>query len=261
MRTTGILTFALGKGYAVCAAHLFRSARMSGTDVCICVPDTDVASQKTLQDMNVPFVPFKDSGLDKTNKFWFETLAYDLTPFDVTLKMDSDCFIPYGCNLDRYFERTEKSGVLNGSPTDLEGKPVLSSPYRDWETKNGLPEIYSTMFGFIKSEDTKKFFEAVKGVYYNWNSIEKTGTWTCTTDTAYSWAWAQTFTSASALSGLPFHHMKPGTMGWGSNFREDWTKSIPHSVDPTSRVWVGGRRVSLPIHYVDKNFIQSAFAT
>lgn len=253
MRSFGILTFAFGLDYARHAYALFLSARAHGVKVTAATTRIDVAVQY-LVDRGVPVQLVEPVG--GAHPFWYEQFAYDIAPFDLTLKMDADCMIPRDADMELVRTLIARHQVINGVPHTLTHEPVHSTVYREREVSWGLPTVYSTMFGFARCNEAHLFYQNIKAFCAHWDTdvLPMTKGVPMTTDTLYSMAWAACHNASSALMGLPFHHMKPGTMGWGMGIREDWTREVPYHVKG-SRVFVGGQCVSLPIHYQDKNFL------
>jgi hypothetical protein len=255
MRSFGILTFAFGQAYARHAYGLHLSAAKHGVPVTVVtLPDDE--TYQWLARRDVPLCTVTDKA---KHPFWYEQHAYDKSPYDLTLKMDADCFIPADADMGLIRRMIEQSEIVNGVPHTLLHEPVYSVAYRDREVKMGLPTVYSTMFGFAKCTEAHLFFQHIKMFCAHWGSdhLPMTKGLEMTTDTLYSMAWAACHNPSAALVGLPFHHMKPITMGWGTGVREDWTREVPYQVRGTS-VYVGGQCVSLPIHYQDKNFLSDA---
>jgi hypothetical protein len=254
MQSFGILTFAFGEQYARHAYGLYLSAKKAGVETTVVT--TMSRTWEYLNDVGVPtsIVPDK-----KKHAFWYEQYAYDTTPYDLTLKMDADCFIPQDADMKTIRSLIERHRVVNGVPYTLAHEPVHSTAYREREVSWGLPTVYSTMFGFSKCTEAHLFYQHIKLFCAHWDTdyLPMTRGVPMTTDTLYSMAWAACHNPSSALLGLPFHHMKPATMGWSSNTREDWTHEVPYHVKG-SRVYVGGQCVCLPIHYQDKNFLNDA---
>jgi hypothetical protein len=257
MRTRGILTFAVGIEYARMAYALYLGTLQFGTEVgfIACVSGREEAEY--LRARGVPYEVIPAGTKDQP--FWFEQCARDLTPFDLTLKMDADCIIPRGCNLHSVFDMIDERRMVNGVPYTLEGTPAGVSPYRKQDEERGLPPVYSTMFGFSIGTMSSLFFSHVKTFYRLWGSdyLPMTKDLPLTTDSVYSMAWLATKPMGCALHGAPFHHMKPGTMGW-DNIPDNWSTVMPNHIDQEGRMFVSGTRVGLPCHYQDKTFMTDA---
>lgn len=268
MRSFGILTFAFGLNYAKHAYGLALSARAHGVQVAVATKMGDPAcaylNEKGVQTLLLTAPPMgQRRGQDREpagqwfhSAFAHEQFAYDVSPFDLTLKMDADCLIPRDADMELIRTLIVRHQVVNGVPHTLTHEPVYSTEYREREVSWGLPTVYSTMFGFTRCAEAHLFYQHIKAFCAHWDTdaLPMTKGIPMTTDTLYSMAWAACHNLSSALMGLPFHHMKPATVGWGPGVREDWTREVPYHVKG-SRVYVGGQCVCLPMHYQDKNFM------
>jgi hypothetical protein len=255
MRRDGILVFAIGAEYARFAYGLYLSAKAQDVEVAIAVDEgaKPYLRDKGLTPIEVP-VPNK-----LVHPFWYEQFAYDLTPFDTTLKMDADCVLHAGVNMTHIFDRI-RQGMCTGIPYDLQGDLRLETAYRQYEDSVGLPTVYSTMFGFNKNNEAYLFYQHIKMFVRHWGShyLPMTVGKQMTTDTLYSMAWLACHSERSVLGGLPFHHVKSATMNWPNNQREDWTQDTPHHLDDDGRLYINGIAVFAPCHYYDKNFMSTA---
>lgn len=261
MRSRGVLTFAIGEAYTRAAHGLYLSTLLQKDVgfVAIVKPDAreDIAY---LTKNNVPYTELSNRHEVK-GRFWFEQAAFKVSPFQLTLKMDADCLLPNGSSLNYAFMRILEQGLVNGSPHTLLGNKFSPTAYRSGENERGLPSVYSTMFGFDKSKESKQFFQVLKSVYKNWDTdaLQVSKGIELTTDSAYSIAWSICNPNNDAVSGgIPFHHMKPSALGW-TDTSDAWTSSVPHHIDDAGRVFVAGIRVGLPMHYFDKRFLSKAY--
>jgi hypothetical protein len=256
MQSAGILTFVEGLAYAQMARALYHSAVPNNVGFLAGVAENDIVSQDYLLDHKVPIVTVATKR-STPEPFWFEKFAYDVTPFDLTLKMDADCLIPAGCNLALVFESIRRNDLITGVPHTLDHQKWPSTAHRQLEIRMGMPTVYSTMFGFSKHNEAYLFYQHLKQFYHYWgrDELPMTKGIPLTTDTVYSMAWAACHTQRKVLAGIPFHHIKPMTMNWGQGVREDWTNLVPHSLDDQGRVFIGGMRATLPLHYHDKQFM------
>jgi hypothetical protein len=245
----GILTFAFGSEYqtqAYCQA--LTADKNLNMEVSVVVEDGKPVDKKL--ETVARIIPLKG----KWDKFEYEQLALDLTPYDLTYKTDADLLFPRGSVL----YHAKHLPVTSGVPTDIRGIAHRGNAYREVETSLGLPSIYSACFSFNKhSESTQNFFDEVKRLYRDWFRLK---IWDLTetplpptTDTVYSLAWAKVF-GLSRIDGNEFIHAKPLINGWTDN---EWTKNIVFMIDDQCRMYVDGLRLSTPFHYYDKTLIKN----
>lgn len=181
--------------------------------------------------------------------FEFERYAYELSPFDVTLKTDADLILPPGwLGLPQWSLGMD---LVSGIPVSIQGLPVPSSPYRrEWST-HGLPEVHSAFFLFKKSDRAAAFFRRVGERFDDFYSTSARELAPPSTDLVYSLAWVD----AAGLElgpGIPFLHMKYGTSGLDS-YRDDWVSHVNFMEDSTG-MYINGTQLVHPIHYYDKSF-------
>jgi hypothetical protein len=91
--------------------------------------------------------------------------AYDLTPYDQTLLIDSD-FLIMTDNLNHYWD-TEHSILVSESLNDLVGNRV--GVLDRWTSETGVQLFWATTVMFTKNSTAETFFNLVKYVKENYN--------------------------------------------------------------------------------------------
>lgn len=251
--TRGVLTFAFGEDYQRMAYAQALSLRSLGTDITVVV-DKEVTFEKlnTVANIVVLTKPMQ--------KFEWENYAYDISPYDSTIKTDADVVWPIDSFMESYFNTVERLGVVSGKTCNLRREEVDSKRYRLKELRNGWPSFYTACMGFNKGEKASKFFTRVKEVYNNWWSLKtKIGDLPATTDSVFSLAYFMEFTQNVIPVGLQFVHAKADVCG--NTFTEHWTHHMPYSIDEGGRVYVNHHRVSIPLHYFDKGYLVERILT
>lgn len=91
--------------------------------------------------------------------------AWDLTPYDETIVMDTDIIVQ-GATLNKLWGHTEDLLVCRRS-TDLHGDTPEEF---QWISNKGLPFVWATLVYFKKTEQARIFFDQCKLVksQYNW---------------------------------------------------------------------------------------------
>lgn len=242
-RKIGVLCFALGEPYQRMAAMQALSWRRIGLPTTVVttepVPSWLASVANTVVYTKRVRVPFA-----------YEVDAYDLSPYEVTLKTDADLVVPP----DAFLDLRSLQDVQTGQPTTVLGLPVRNSVYRkNWSEKHDLPQVYSAFFAFVKGQQAKLFFDYVRQVFTNFfvSDLENLDT-APSTDLAYSIAWAQMY-GTNLGQTLPFLHMKPGITGLDhSNL---WIDTLPVTYDAQG-LYLSGLKITLPFHYYDKRFEQ-----
>jgi len=96
--------------------------------------------------------------------------AYELTPYDQTLVIDTDYII---CNdsLKQCFSQTEEFLIYRDA-VDLAG--WRSFPEFEYINDTGIPFYWATVFYFKKTDNTRIFFNLLDFIISNWNHYKKT---------------------------------------------------------------------------------------
>lgn len=258
MRTSpdsvGGITFAFGYQYQRMAYALALTLKRYGIPLTVVVPDGDTEGPRVYEKLEneVNVVPLKGY----FGKFEYEALAYDLSPYEVTLKFDADVIVPSDAYLLELVPLIETFGLVSGAACDLTGTRNTATIYRRIESKFELPTVYSALFGFKKGELAHSFFEKVKWLFATWYSLPKFAqVMPPTTDSLYSIAW-KAIAKGNPKEGLPFLHMKPGIAG--SHVPYDWVNHVPYVLDDNGGLRVNSHRIRIPFHYFDKAFMSDA---
>lgn len=199
-----------------------------------------------------------DNAKDQSWKLENEWMAWYLTPFRETVKLDSD--ILFARNIDHWWPIMQQKEICCASNVrDYEGNISTSDYFRKLHKINNLPNLYSGFTYFRYSEFSMKFYNIVKDVFENWPIFRDKILKDCRHDKANT---DEAYAIAAMLLGeeecynpaidIPtFCHMKGPIQGWGDH---DWTKYVYTQVDDDANLTVGFNRQMYPFHYVNKNF-------
>jgi hypothetical protein len=186
---------------------------------------------------------------DVHSPFEFERYAYELSPFDVTIKTDADLILPPGwTGLPQWSLNLD---LVSGVPVSIQGLTIPSSPYRRAWSVHGLPEVHSAFFLFTKSDQASIFFRRVGERFDNFYSTSAREIALPSTDLIYSLAWVDAV-GMDLGPGLPFLHMKYGTSGLDS-YRDDWVSHV-NFMEDSMGTYINGTQLVHPVHYYDKSF-------
>lgn len=249
--SVGGLTFAFGHDYQRMAYALALSLRRYGVPLTVVVPEKDQVYSKLFNECNVVFLK------GRFGKFEYESLAYDLTPYDITFKFDADMIVPAEAFLLQAIPLIAKFGVVSGTACALNNRANDSTIYRRIESSMGVPTVYSAAFGFMKNHETSsRFFHKVKQLFNDWYSLKLfSKDFPPTTDTIYSIAW-KCVLKHDPTEGIPFLHMKPGIAG--SSLPAKWLNKVPYVLDDQGRLKLNSHTIRIPFHYHDKAFLSDA---
>lgn len=245
----GILTFATGVEYQKQAFCLALTAKkVLGLPTTVAVDEIEYAPLYVAA--NVVVLPRSYAG------FQNEKLAYEVSPYDITYKMDADMLIPTGAE----FYHPSHTHLASGVACSLNGTPNNSVAYRKTESQLGLPTIYSALFSFDRSTESETFWSEVGRVFKDWYSLKMfrllrqaglPDTLPPTTDSVLSVVWYHLM-GTIRVDGNRFVHMKPALHGW---VHENWVDQKHFVFDSAGRVFVDGVRISTAFHYYDKSLV------
>ena len=191
------------------------------------------------------------------NPFALECSALDLTPFKETFKLESDMIVPR--SLDHWWDGCRIQDVCYTTGVrDYQGKVANTRYYRKFFDVNNLTDAYNGFTYFRYSRTSTEFFNTIKSVYQNWDTLRDRVLSHCIydkPDTDVLYGLAQSFTGNSYFNKLTyptFTHMKGAVNGWKPNI--DWRNAVPWTLTKDYSLIVGGYAQQYPFHYFQKDF-------
>ena len=241
--TKGFVIMAQGDDYVKCAEALKRSIKFVMIDANVTIVTTEM-------------LPHGDQAPDTYWKLQNDWQVYESSPYDETIKLEADMYIPR--SISHWWDVLKDRDVVVSS-TIRNFKQEISDVrlYRRFIDDNNLPDAYNAITYFKKSDTAKRFYEIVRDVFENWEDYK--ATLKCnpqeiaTTDWAYAIAchimgventMLPTFTEMSMV------HMKQYINGTPT---ENWTDSFVYECLP-NQVRIQTIPQRYPLHYHVKNF-------
>jgi hypothetical protein len=201
-------------------------------------------------------LPYGDVVPDSDWKLANDWQVYEASPYDETIKLEADMFIPR--NIDHWWDiLSQRDIVLCDKIRNFKGTISHARGYRRFIDDNNLPDVYNAITYFKKSDTSKQFYEIVRDVFENWeeykqilkcNPNEK-----ATTDWVYAIAshiigiekvTMPTFDEFSMTHMKQFINDLPG---------EDWTEVLIHECLPDA-LRINTFTQLYPLHYHVKSF-------
>jgi hypothetical protein len=192
-----------------------------------------------------------------TGPYGLEPLAFRLTPFKETIKLESDLL--FTGPIDHWWQTFRlRDVVLSTGCKNYLQQPATSRRYRQVFDDNALPDVYNGLMYFRFSRTAADFFKHAEQVFSNWSLICDTLK-NCrdpapTTDVAY--AIAATLTGADrctipSADFINFVHMKPAINGYneGLSFQDVFVTEFDDGI-----IRINNVNQYHPIHYHDKTF-------
>lgn len=241
--TRGFVIMAQGDDYVKCANTLKASIKRVMPKANVTIVTTEM-------------LPYGDQAPNTNWKLQNDWQVYDASPYDETIKLEADMYIPR--NIDHWWEVLSNQDVVVSSLI-RNFKQEISDVrmYRRFIDDNNLPDAYNAITYFKKSDTAKHFFDIVRDVFENWNEyktiLKCNPQEIATTDWAYSIAchiigiektMLPTFTEMSMI------HMKQYINGTAT---ENWTDTFIYECLP-NQIRVQTIPQQYPFHYHVKNF-------
>jgi hypothetical protein len=189
------------------------------------------------------------------NGFWGETHVWSASPYKQTFKIEADMILP--SSIDHWWAICDqKDVVLTDRVYTYWHEVITNRSFRKVFDENNLPDIYSGIYYFRYSKESREFFNIVNHVFNNWNYFRDTQLKNCRYQDPVT---DEVFAIAARIYGIErctidntipsFVHMKNTLQDIPSNDR--WYNYVYYEA---SQQAIGHFKQTLPIHYWDKNF-------
>jgi hypothetical protein len=233
-----------------------------------CAKALEISIKRVMPNANVTIIttdmlPHGDQAPDSDWKLANDWQVYEASPYDETIKLEADMFIPK--NIDYWWNiLCLQDMVVCNKIRDFKGEISTARGYRRFIDDNNLPDLYNAITYFKKSDTAEQFFKIVRNVFENWeeyksilkcNQNEKV-----TTDWAYAIAGhiigiekitLPTFNDFSMTHMKQFINGLPG---------EDWTQVLIYECLPES-LRISTFVQMYPLHYHIKSFSDKLLET
>lgn len=232
----GFVIMAQGDVYVKCATALKNSITRVMPNASVTIVTTDM-------------LPYGDKG-----GFANDWQVYECSPYDETIKLEADMFIPESIEY-LWDVLGQQDVVVCDTIRNFKGEVSDVHAYRKFIYDNNLPDVYNAITYFRKSETAKKFFDTVKDIFENWdeykailkcNPLEE-----ASTDWVYSIACHIIGVEKTMMPNvLSMIHMKQFINGMPT---EDWTDTLIYECLP-NQIRVNTYPQRYPFHYHVKKF-------
>jgi hypothetical protein len=240
--------------YVKCAEILAKSIRRTSPNMNISLI-SDNFSASPVFDQVIKF-PHGDLAPASDWKLINDWQVYEASPYDETLKLEADMFIPN--NIDHWWDiLSQQDVVISTTIRNVKNEISTVRGYRRFIDDNSLPDVYNALTYFKKSETAEKFFAIVRDVFENWKAYRDTLKCLPTEEVSTDWAYAiashiigREQTTMPAFTEFSMIHMKQFINGTGT---EDWTDTYIYECFP-GEIRVQTIPQLYPFHYHVKSF-------
>lgn len=208
-------------------------------------------------------IPWKDHAAESKWKLENEWKVIHMTPYDETIKLDADMLFFY--DIGSWWDALSVQDVsICNRVLDYRARIATSDYYRKVFTVNQLPDVYTAMFYFKKTEPVYEIFEMAKFVYFNWEAffsqllIPEHRPTVVSTDVVFGLVLKLLDLDGVSYSEnlLPtFTHMKSQLQGWNGVLDEDWQRHMETFFTPELEMKIGNYIQYFPLHYHRKDFL------
>jgi len=201
-------------------------------------------------------LPHGDLAKDSDWKLINDWQVYEASPYDYTIKLEADMYIPR--NIDHWWDVVKDRNVVV-SNTIRNFKQEISDIrfYRRFIDDNKLPDVYNAITYFKKSDSAQYFFSLVRDIFENWEEYKKilkcNPNELATTDWVYALAChiiGVEKTTLPTFTEMSMVHMKQYINGTPT---ENWTDTFIYECLP-NQIRVQTVPQQYPFHYHVKNF-------
>ena len=205
---------------------------------------------------NVVELPYGDLSPDSDWKLINDWQVYEASPYDYTIKLEADLYIPK--DISYWFDvLSQRDIVVSTTIRNFKNEISKVRFYRKFIDDNNLPDCYNAITYFKKSETAKKFFELVKDIFNNWEEyktiVKCNPNETATTDFVYAIAshiLGEEITTMPNFTDMSMIHMKQYIAGTPT---ENWTDTLVYECF-NDHIRVLTYPQMYPFHYQIKSF-------
>lgn len=258
----GFLTIAQNGQYdyvkmAYVLAMSLKLSQMKYNKLSVIVNENEEIPDKYLQVFDkVIYIEKPEEAWKIQNKWQY----FCLSPYDETIVLDTDML--FFNDITTWWECLNNSDIeFSSSIRNYRGDVVTSDYYRKTFTTNKLPDLYTALFYFKKTNEIEDYFNLVRMIFNNWeefyNRFLKTPPKFLSGDVVYSLA-AKIFFNRKWNSFLTFVHMRSRLQD--AALVDDWNKYLPAFFTQNNGkigVKVNNFNQTFPFHYIKKNFLKS----
>jgi hypothetical protein len=216
---------------------------------------------RVMPDANITIIttdmlPYGDLATDSNWKLINDWQVYEASPYDYTIKLEADMYIPR--NIDHWWDvLKDRDVVVSSTIRNFKQEISYIRFYRRFIDDNKLPDVYNAMTYFKKSEVATQFFMLVKEIFTNWEEYKKilkcNPQELATTDWVYSIVchiMGVENTTLPSFTEMSMVHMKQYINGTPT---ENWTDTFIYECLP-DQIRVQTVPQQYPFHYHVKNF-------
>lgn len=224
-----------------------------------CAKALEKSIKQVMPNANVTILtelPYGDLAPDSDWKLINDWQVYEASPYDETIKLEADMFLPR--SIEHWWDVLSINDVVVCDKIrNYKGELSDCKWYRNFIDANKLPDVYNAITYFKKSKEAEQFFKIVRDVFENWEQYKQI--FVCNKDEIVTTDWAYSIachivgvekTTLPNFTEFSFTHMKQFINNLPT---ENWTDALVYEkLDHTLRVQTHPQLY--PFHYHVKAF-------
>ena len=204
---------------------------------------------------------FGDSAANSTWKVENRWKLYRSSPYDETIVLDADMLVLD--NIEHVWKfSNERDLFFTSSVVDYKSRIVVDDTYRKMFVANDLPNLYSGMCYFKKSQLAEDFFKLLEFITNNWNKIFYE---VAPKNMQNFYSFDVSVAIAAKLMGIDdtithkhspftFTHLKPALQGWDPVPQSCLSQLLINFTD-SKELYLNNFRQRGVFHYVEDAFL------
>lgn len=243
--------------YIKCAEVLAKSIRrvMPHANISLVTDDIDASPHFD----KVIALPYGDQAPDSEWKLINDWQVYEASPYDYTIKLEADLFIPK--SIEYWWDiLTQRDLVVSTTIRSYNQQVSDSRYYRKFIDHNKFADCYNAITYFKKSDTADYFFKLVRHIFENWEHYRAIIQCKIDEEATTDWVYAVAChimgvekTTMPAFTDMSMIHMKQMI----NNLKtEDWTDELVYEILPHT-LRVNTIPQMYPFHYHVKHFVNT----
>lgn len=248
-----------------CLAAMSIRATNNNSNICLITNDPVPSRYKVLFD-HIIEIPWGDHAVNENWKISNRWKIYHAIPYEETVVIDTDMLVLQ--DIGSWFDFLKNYDLFYTSQVyTYKGDIVTSDYYRKAFTKFNLPNLYSGLHWFKKSDIAHEFYTWLEMITNNWQQFYKlhaggkTFQKSCSMDLSAAIA-AKIMNIETQIINPnvrypSFVHMKPKIQNWEQNFVDRWQDRIGTYLSEDLQLKIGNYTQSGIFHYTEKDFLNN----
>ena len=245
---------------AYALAMSIKATQPNINNISIITNDTLPLGFSKVFDKVIP-IYFGDSAANSTWKVENRWKLYRSSPYDETIVLDADMLVLD--NIENVWKfASDRDLFFTSSVMDYKSRTVVDNTYRKMFVANDLPNLYSGMCYFKKSQLAEDFFKLLEFITNNWNKVFQD---VAPKNMQNFYSFDVSVAIAAKLMGIDdvitnknspftFTHLKPALQGWDPIPQSCLSQLLIKFTD-SRELYLNNFRQRGVFHYVDDAFL------